>query len=65
MKGYEETTIRVVKKCKRCNFRLLDKLSMGSCIIEIKCPRCGEMNKVNLAYRMTSPVSSAMACRAF
>ncbi len=49
-----EDEIRVVKRCPECGKRLFDKISMTSGYIELKCPRCGAMVRINLALRRRS-----------
>lgn len=45
------TTVRISKRCPVCDWRFFDKVTPASGIIEIKCPRCGKVVKINLAYR--------------
>ena len=47
----EKETIRISKNCKKCGRRLFDKISPASGYVSIKCPKCGEVNTVNLALR--------------
>ena len=46
--------IRVAKNCPVCGQRILDKVSAGSCVIAIKCPRCKNVVYLNLAYRIAT-----------
>lgn len=43
--------IRVVKRCPVCGQRLFDKVTLASGSVEIKCPRCGALVRVNLSLR--------------
>ena len=47
--------IRVAKRCPRCNHRLFDKMSLASGFVEIKCPECGNIVRINLALRRKRP----------
>ena len=47
----EDKPIRISKKCKKCGCRLFDKVSPACGYVEIKCPKCGQANTVNLALR--------------
>ena len=57
----QENFIRVSKTCAVCGLRLFDKMSPLSGTIEIKCPRCGKIAKINLAFRLAAarPTSTA------
>lgn len=44
--------IRVSKRCPYCGWRVLDKVTATSGIIELKCPRCGRSVKIDLSFRM-------------
>ena len=46
---------KVSKKCRKCGFRLYDKVSPASGYITIKCPRCDTFQTINLAYRIATP----------
>ena len=45
--------IRVAKRCPVCNKRLFDKVSLSTGSVEIKCPNCRNVVRVDLALRMT------------
>lgn len=45
----EAVTIAV--KCPKCDWRIMDKVTPTSGEIEIKCPRCRKVVKVDLALR--------------
>ena len=50
----EAPEYRVSKKCRKCGFRLYDKVSPATGYITIKCPRCDTFQRINLAYRIGS-----------
>lgn len=43
--------MRVVVRCPKCNWRVMDKVSPTSGKIEIKCPHCHKIVEVDLALR--------------
>ena len=43
---YEKTV-----KCSICGWRLLDRITATTGIIELKCPRCGKIIKIDLSAR--------------
>lgn len=45
--------IRVIKRCPVCQWRILDKVSPASGVIELKCPKCNNIVKIDLSYRKT------------
>ena len=47
----EKYTVRIVKKCPVCGWRILDKVTPTTGIIEMKCPNCRKIVEVNLSYR--------------
>ena len=51
IKSSNAATVRISKYCPVCGWRLVDKVTPTSGIIEIKCPRCTNIVKINLAYR--------------
>jgi len=61
-----EQQIRVVKKCPKCDWRILDKVTPTSGIIEIKCPKCRNIVPIDLSNRMAQPrrIYYRIACRA-
>ena len=42
---------KVIVKCKNCGWRILDKVTPTTGIIEIKCCRCGKIANVDLSLR--------------
>lgn len=49
----DERTIKVSKCCPVCKWRLFDKVSPSTGFVEIKCPHCHSVVKINLALRRT------------
>ena len=47
----DTNAVRVVKKCPVCGWRILDKVTPTTGIIEMKCPNCRKIVEVNLSYR--------------
>ena len=43
--------IGIVKRCPGCGRRLYDKLTDCSGVISIKCPKCGQVSELNMAFR--------------
>ena len=49
---YERNTgLRVSKKCPNCGWRVLDKVTPTTGVIELKCPKCAKLVMVDLSYR--------------
>ena len=49
----EKEGIRVSKKCPKCDWRVLDRITPTSGIIELKCPNCGRAVKIDLSCRLS------------
>ena len=47
--------VKVVKRCPNCDWRILDKVTPTSGVIELKCPNCRKVVEVDLSYRTASP----------
>ena len=47
--------IRVAKRCPICNQRLFDKMSLAKGFVEIKCPNCKHVVRIDLEMRTTRP----------
>ena len=45
---------KVIVRCKRCEWRIFDKVTMTTGNIEIKCPKCGYVNEIDLSLRRNS-----------
>lgn len=43
--------IKVVVRCPKCDWRIMDKVSPTSGKIEIKCPHCHRIVEVDLSLR--------------
>ena len=43
---------KVIVRCKRCEWRIFDKVTMTTGNIEIKCPKCGYVNEIDLSLRI-------------
>ena len=43
--------VKVVKLCPDCQWRILDKVTPTTGIIEMKCPNCRRVVRVDLCYR--------------
>ena len=42
---------KVIVRCKKCGWRILDKVTTTTGTIELKCPRCGNINEIDLSLR--------------
>ena len=42
---------KVHARCTRCEWRIFDKVTMTPGNIEIKCPKCGYVNEIDLSLR--------------
>lgn len=42
---------KVIVRCKRCEWRIFDKVTKTTGNIEIKCPKCGYVNEIDLSLR--------------
>ena len=42
---------KVIVRCKRCEWRIFDKVTMTTGNIEIKCPKGGYVNEIDLSLR--------------
>ena len=51
MTDEENEEYRVSKKCPSCGWRILDRVTPSSGIIELKCPKCGKYVRLNLSFR--------------
>ena len=50
--------IKVVKRCPKCDWRIFDKVTPTSGIIELKCPNCRKIVEIDLSYRIPNPQES-------
>ncbi len=49
-KGTGNATIRIAKHCPVCSWRIFDRVTPTTGIIEMKCPRCAAIVKINLSF---------------
>jgi len=47
----DNMNIRVIKRCPICNWRVMDKITPTTGIIEMKCPNCKRVIKIDLSFR--------------
>ena len=47
--------VKIVKRCPNCDWRILDKVTPTSGVIELKCPNCRKVVEIDLSYRTASP----------
>ena len=47
----KEKTIKIVKRCPACNWRIFDKVTPTTGVIEIKCPNCRKTVTIDLSLR--------------
>lgn len=47
----EEPGINIRVACPKCGARMFDKITVTTGYIEMKCPKCSRIIKVNLALR--------------
>lgn len=47
--------VKVVKRCPNCDWRILDKVTPTTGVIELKCPNCRKVVEVDLSYRTAVP----------
>lgn len=46
--------MKVIVKCPRCDWRIFDKVTPTTGIIELKCPKCNKVVSVDLSLRKTA-----------
>ena len=66
MKSLEQ---KIIVRCKNCGWRIFDKVTMTTGVIELKCPNCHRVVEVDLSlrkgtvkYRLTRSRSTPGAC---
>lgn len=47
----EAKEMRVVKRCPVCNWRIMDKITPTTGIIQMKCPKCKHEVQIDLSFR--------------
>lgn len=45
------TQLKIIVKCPRCNWRILDKVTATTGVIETKCPNCHKIVSLDLSLR--------------
>lgn len=55
-----DNQIKIVKRCPACNWRIFDKVTPTTGIIEIKCPNCHRVVSVDLSFRRTIKYRKAL-----
>lgn len=45
------SNLKIMVKCPECQYRIFDKNSPATGIIEVKCPRCKKVSNIDLAFR--------------
>ena len=48
MKSLEQ---KIIVRCKNCGWRIFDKVTMTTGVIELKCPNCHRVVEVDLSLR--------------
>lgn len=51
MKSLEQ---KIIVRCKNCGWRIFDKVTMTTGVIELKCPNCHRVVEVDLSLRKGS-----------
>lgn len=46
--------IKIIVKCPKCGKRILDKTHRVTCIVELKCPHCGNIVPIDLSLRKSN-----------
>lgn len=46
-----KTALNIVKRCPNCDFRIFDKVTPTTGVIELKCPRCRKVIQIDLSLR--------------
>lgn len=46
-----EKEIRISKRCPKCDWRILDKVTPTTGVIQVKCPRCRAEVELDLSLR--------------
>lgn len=50
--------IKIMKKCPICGWRIFDKITPTSGVIEMKCPGCRRVITVDLSHRFAKRCST-------
>lgn len=49
----EKNELRVSKKCPVCGWRVMDKVTPTSGVVELKCTNCHNIVRIDLSYRVS------------
>ena len=55
---------KIIVRCKHCGWRIFDKVTMTTGVIELKCPNCHRVVEVDLSLRRGN-VKYRSTCRFF
>ena len=50
----ETKDIKLIVRCPVCNWRIFDKVTPTTGVIELKCPKCNKVVLVDLSLRKTN-----------
>lgn len=50
----KDNDVRIIVRCPLCDWRILDKVTPATGVIEMKCPKCGHVVSVDLSLRKTN-----------
>lgn len=53
--------MKVVVRCPKCDWRIFDKVTPSTGVIEVKCPNCRKIVSVDLALRRKTGIKYRMA----
>lgn len=56
--------MKIVVRCPRCDWRVFDKVTPTTGVIELKCPNCRRVVAVDLSLRKSSGLKYRMAAYA-
>lgn len=56
----KDDKLKVIVKCPRCDWRIFDKVTPTSGVIEVKCPNCHKVVAVDLSLRRAAKYRLAM-----
>lgn len=48
--------MKVIVRCPKCNWRIFDKVTPTTGVIELKCPNCRKVVSVDLSLRRTNRI---------
>lgn len=46
-----QKAMKVMKRCPQCGWRIFDKITPTSGIIQMKCPNCRKIVEIDLSFR--------------